>query len=113
MINDDSAMMHLIEPGAKRMSIGTEHKERLVNQFLRGDSVTDLSAFYACQRGTVEDVLREAIVGLARLNQGLGQGHHEPENASSSVVEAVPDGFITGDTISAVRAAPEAIKETA
>ena len=51
--------------------IGTEHKERLVNQFLRGDSVTDLSAFYACQRGTVEEVLREAIVGLARLNQAL------------------------------------------
>lgn len=53
------------------MSIGTEHKERLVNAFLRGESVTDLSAFYACQRGTVEDVIREAIVGLARLNQSL------------------------------------------
>ena len=53
------------------MSIGTEHKERLVNQFLRGESVTDLSAFYAVTRTTVEDVLREAIVGLARLNQSL------------------------------------------
>lgn len=51
--------------------IGTEHKERLVNMFLRGESVTDLSAFYACQRVLVEDVLREAIIGLARLNQQL------------------------------------------
>ena len=51
--------------------IGTEHKERLVNAFLQGESVTDLSAFFACKRGLVEDVLREAIVGLARLNQSM------------------------------------------
>lgn len=53
------------------MSINTEHKERLVNMFLRGESVTDLSAFYAVTRTTVEIVLREAIIGLARLNQQL------------------------------------------
>lgn len=62
------------------MSIGTEHKERLVNMFLRGDSVTDISAFYAVQRSLVEDVLREAIVGLARLNQSLA-GKSEPPRA--------------------------------
>ena len=60
---------HLSQKSAHVVSIGTEHKERLVNMFLRGESVADVSAFYACQRGTVEDVLREAIVGLARLNQ--------------------------------------------
>ena len=53
------------------MSLNNEHKERLVNMFLRGQSVTDLSAFYAVQRRSVEDVLREAIYGLARLNQSL------------------------------------------
>lgn len=49
------------------MSINTEHKERLVNMFLRGQSVTDLSAFYAVQRVSVEDVIREAITQLATL----------------------------------------------
>ena len=52
------------------MSINNEHKERLVNQFLRGESVTDLSAFYAVTRTSVEDVLREAIVQLAQLKVG-------------------------------------------
>lgn len=46
-------------------------KERLVNAFLRGESVTDLSAFYAVYKASVEDVLREAILGLSRLNQSL------------------------------------------
>ena len=49
------------------MSLTNEHKERLVNMFLRGESVTDLSAFYAVQRQSVEDVLREAIVQLSKL----------------------------------------------
>ena len=49
------------------MSLPNEHKERLVNMFLRGESVTDLSAFYAVTRTAVEDVLREAIVQLATL----------------------------------------------
>ncbi len=46
-------------------------KERLVNAFLRGESVTDLSAFYAVYKASIEDVLREAILGLSRLNQRL------------------------------------------
>jgi hypothetical protein len=52
------------------MSLGNEHKERLVNAFLRGQSVTDLSAFYAVTRTNVEDVLREAITQLATLAAG-------------------------------------------
>lgn len=46
-------------------------KETLVRQFLRGESVTDLSAFHAMTRTHVEDVLRESISGLAGLNQVL------------------------------------------
>ena len=49
------------------MSLTNEHKERLVTMFLRGESVTDLSAFYAVTRTAVEDVLREAVVQLAKL----------------------------------------------
>lgn len=49
------------------MSLTTEHKERLVAMFLRGESVTDISAFYAVQRRVVENVLREAIHGLSKL----------------------------------------------
>lgn len=56
------------------MSLGNAHKERLVNAFLRGESVTDLSAFYAVTRQSVEDVLREAIHGLSTL----AAGHSEP-----------------------------------
>ena len=61
------------------MSIDTEHKERLVNQFLRGQSITDLSAFYAVTRTSVEDVLRESITGLAALNQTIYKELH-PEH---------------------------------
>lgn len=54
-------------------------KEHLVQQFLRGQSVTDLSAFYAVQRRSVEDVLRESILGLAALNKTLyTQRHPDP-----------------------------------
>lgn len=49
------------------MSIHNAHKERLVDMFLRGESVTDLSAFYAVPRRAIEAVLREAIVGLAKI----------------------------------------------
>ena len=49
------------------MSLGNEHKDRLVTMFLRGRSVTDLSAFYAVTRTAVEDVIREAIQQLATL----------------------------------------------
>lgn len=57
------------------------HKERLVKAFLRGESVTDLSAFYAVKRGTVEDVLRESILGLAALNKTLYKELHPVEIA--------------------------------
>lgn len=60
------------------MSIGTEHKERLVNMFLRGESVTDLSAFYAVTRSSVEDVLREAIHGLSKLAANVRNDTNEP-----------------------------------
>ena len=49
------------------MSLRTEDKEPLVTMFLRGESVTDISAFFAVTRTTVEQVLREAIQQLARL----------------------------------------------
>ena len=52
------------------MSLGNDHKERLVNAFLRGKSVTDLSAFYAVPRVSIEDVLREAIMQLSKLAAG-------------------------------------------
>ena len=58
------------------MSIATEHKERLVRAFLTGESVTDLSAFYATTRSSVEEVLRESITGLAALNKTLYKQLH-------------------------------------
>lgn len=51
-------------------------KEALVNAFLRGESVTDLSAYFAVTRSTVEDVLRESIMGLAALNKTLYKQLH-------------------------------------
>lgn len=68
------------------MSLGNEHKERLVNMFLRGESVTDLSAFYAVHRATVENVLREAITQLAALAAKTKQ----PESAGTSLI--ITDG---------------------
>lgn len=66
------------------MSIANEHKERAVQAFLRGESVTDLSAFYAVTRTSVEDVLRESIAGLAALNKVLYRQLH-PEPAQEQV----------------------------
>ncbi len=39
--------------------------------FLEGKSVTDISAFYQCGRKQIEDILRESIVGLAKLNEQM------------------------------------------
>lgn len=58
------------------MSIDAEHKERLVRAFLSGESVTDLSAFYAVTRSAIENVLRESIMGLAALNKTLYKQLH-------------------------------------
>ena len=62
------------------MSVDNEHKERCVNMFLRGESVTDLSAFYAVTRTAVEDVLREAIQQLATLATAE-KGRHDTNEA--------------------------------
>jgi hypothetical protein len=37
------------------------------NRFLKGQSVTDVAAFFACHRSQIEQVLREAIWQLAEL----------------------------------------------
>lgn len=46
-------------------------KQRVVSMFLRGDTVATIATFYGVRWGTVEDVLREALAGLARLNEAL------------------------------------------
>lgn len=69
------------------VSIDTLHKERLVRAFLKGESVTDLSAFYACQRVSIEDVLRESITGLAALNKTLYKQLHPVDEPQVSQLE--------------------------
>lgn len=54
-------------------------KEALVTAFLRGESVTDLSAFFAVTRSTIENVLRESILGLSALNKTLYKELHPVE----------------------------------
>lgn len=42
-------------------------KQAVVNDFLRGQSVSDIAQQSACHKLRVEQVLREAITGLAKL----------------------------------------------
>lgn len=44
-------------------------KQAVVNDFLRGASVADIATQSACHKLRVEQVLREAIAGLATLSQ--------------------------------------------
>lgn len=53
------------------MSLTGSQKNDLSRAFLHGQSVTDLSAYLGVTRSTVEDVLREALTGLAQLNERL------------------------------------------
>ncbi len=47
------------------------NKIAIVKAFVSGQSVTDISAHYACYRATVEDVLRDAIRGLSKRVSAL------------------------------------------
>lgn len=73
------------------MNFRAPEKEKLVNAFLRGESVTDLSAYFAVTRTTVEDVLRESIMGLSALNKTLYKELHPellPVDGKTEVISA-------------------------
>ncbi len=53
------------------MSFFQPDKPVVTKMFLEGQSVTDITAFYQCGRKQIEDILREAIVGLAKLNEQM------------------------------------------
>lgn len=55
------------------MSFLQPDKPTVTQMFLQGKSVTDISAFYQCGRKQIEDILREAIVGLAKLNEQMNK----------------------------------------
>ena len=46
-------------------------KASIVARFADGASVPSLAVWHGCRHETVESVLREALVGLSRLNQML------------------------------------------
>lgn len=93
------------------------HKEALVTAFLRGESVTDLSAFFAVVRGTVEDVIREAIIGLSKLkapNQDVRDAKNEVLLGVNEVLEAETDlsiahGMIEGQDVYSLVRTPKVI----
>lgn len=54
-----------------KRAVDADHgwKQAVTNDFIRGASVTDIATHNACARARVEQVLREAIRGLAVLTQ--------------------------------------------
>ena len=73
------------------MSLTTEQKTLVVSKFLRGESVTDVSAYFAVTRSTVEQVLREAIQQLAKLATSRPPadriGYHDMHNPPKEQTE--------------------------
>lgn len=51
--------------GSDRMA--SSAKTHAVQKFLRGDAVSDVAVFFGVRNSTIEQVLREAIRGLAKL----------------------------------------------
>lgn len=54
-----------------RRVLTDDHKADLVNSFLGGESLGDAAVRLNVARASVEEAIREAILGLARLNQQL------------------------------------------
>lgn len=46
-----------------------EQKNDVVVRFLQGESATDISAFYALTRSSVEELLRQAMLSLLRARE--------------------------------------------
>lgn len=63
-----------------------DRKARLVSMFLRGSSLRDTAAFFACRQTTAEQVLREAVTGLGDLNAAL-VSHTAPTVAPEDMTE--------------------------
>lgn len=46
-----------------------DQKNDVVVRFLQGESVTDISAFFAMRRSGIEDLLRHAMFSLMRVRE--------------------------------------------
>ena len=85
----------MIRPSSHRTSGQSDWKQAVTNDFLRGESVADISTRCACHRLRVEQVIREAISGLAALKAPKARAVGTEPQKETSDAESVSSELAT------------------